>query len=140
MLNVTAVGLLERYHRAMINMSADDLADLYSEDAVHELPFAHNSAATLRGREAVRARYRVAWASAPVKVRAINNVIVHQTIDPDVIISEQDAVAINTATGAEFAFSFVLVVRTNGSHIAHVRDYTDNLTIANALGRPPAVS
>jgi ketosteroid isomerase-like protein len=75
-----------------------------------------------------------------IKVRAISNVVVHQSIDPDVIIAEQDAVATNTATGVDFAFGFVLIIRIKRSQIAHVLDYTDNLTIANALGRPPAVS
>ncbi len=31
--------VVERYHRAMYDKSADDLADLYTEDAVHEFPF-----------------------------------------------------------------------------------------------------
>lgn len=32
--------VLARYYRAMVDKSADDLADLYAVDAVHEFPFA----------------------------------------------------------------------------------------------------
>jgi ketosteroid isomerase-like protein len=131
-----ADAILGRYHQAMIDKSADDLADLYAEEAVHELPFAAGRAnGGLHGREAIRARYRSSWTSAPIRVNAITNVIVHHTTDPAVTIAEQDIDATNTMTGADVRASFVLVMRVEDGLIAHMRDYTDSLNIALALGR-----
>lgn len=132
-----AEHILARYHRAMLDKSADDLADLYAENAVHTLPFTHDDSGVLKGREAIRARYKAAWAAAPVKVREIVNVVIHRMADPDWVATEQDILAMNTETGAAFEASFVLIMHIRNDKIVEVRDYTDNLTIARALGRAP---
>ena len=50
--------VLARYHHAMLHLSADELADLYAVDAVHEFPFLAPGRPThYRGREEVRAGY-----------------------------------------------------------------------------------
>jgi uncharacterized protein len=136
----SAADLLGRYHAAIIAQSASDLAGLYAIDAVHEFPFAHDEAKTLHGRDAVRTMYGAAWNSASVSVRAIVNVRIHELVEPGRFIAEQDLLAVNKSTGFEFVASTVLVVRMVNGELAHIRDYTDNLTIAKAMGRAPSVS
>ena len=121
----------------MLNRSSDDLASLYATDAVHDLPFAHSPAGELRGREAVREAYRASWAAAPIAVRAIKNVQVLSCTDPEAIVAEQEIHLTNTATGTDFIAAGVLILHVHDGEITHVRDYTDNLTIATALGRNP---
>lgn len=137
-MTATPRELLERYQRAMLELSADDLADLYAEDAVHEFPFfTGRETPPLRGREAVRASYRAAWAATPVRVRRFAEVAVHATGDPDLMIVEQRIEAENAASGETFSFGSLLVMRTAGGYIAHMRDYVDALGVARGLGRLP---
>lgn len=135
-----AKQLLDRYNQAMLNKSADQLADLYSVDAVHELPFAHSHAATMRGREGVRAAYAKGWGTSNVVVHKIENVTIHAVVDGNTFVVEEDLELINTNTNLEFVASTVLVMRIQNGELIHVRDYTDNLTIATALGRIPSVA
>jgi ketosteroid isomerase-like protein len=136
---LTPLEVLDRYLQAIREKSPDDLANLYAVDAVHELPFAHSAAGVLRGREAVREAYRGNWAAAPITVRSIKNVRVHACADLEVIVAEQDIELTNTMTGQDFLVAAVQILRVHNGEITHVRDYTDNLTIATALGRNPKV-
>lgn len=56
------------------------------------------------------------------------------------IVIEEELELTNTATGLNFVAATVLVMRTADGRISHMRDYTDNLTIATALGRIPALA
>lgn len=132
--------ILRQYHVAMIAKSADALADLYCVDAVHELPFAHRPDASMIGQHTIRARYRAGWAAAPVQVRAINNVLLHHAPGTATWIAEQDLDLINSQTGLEFVAGAVLVFTLRDGKIARMRDYSDNLTIAQALGRIPSIA
>src|SRR5215217_950316 len=81
--------VLIRYHHAMLHLSADELADLYAVDAIHEFPFlAPGRPTRYRGREEVRAGYWAAWSASPVRLEEIRNVMVYETTDPEVIIGE----------------------------------------------------
>ena len=96
--------------------------------------------AAMRGREAIRARYAHAWVATPIKVNAIRNVIVHETRTDGMIVVEEDLELTDARTGLNFVAATVLVMRTTDGRISHMRDYTDNLTIATALGRVPALA
>src|SRR5262245_59464302 len=82
--------VLARYRRAMLDKSADDLADLYAVDAVHEFPFlSPGMPARYNGREEVRAGYKAAWGASPARPERIREVAVHESTDPEVITVEQ---------------------------------------------------
>jgi uncharacterized protein len=81
--------VLERYHHAMLHLSADELTDLYADDAVHEFPFlAPGRPERYHGREEVREGYRAAWGASPVRLEEIHNVVVYDTTDPEVVLSQ----------------------------------------------------
>lgn len=121
-------------------MSADDLADLYAADAVHELPFLFpGMPARYDGREQVRAAYRAAWAATDARVGEVRDIAVHTAADPEVVIAEQVLTGVIASTGEPFEFSGVLVLRVHDTLITHVRDYMDGLAVAHAMGRLPAV-
>ncbi|HKE18671.1 MAG TPA: nuclear transport factor 2 family protein [Kofleriaceae bacterium] len=133
-----ARDLVARFHRAMLELSADALADLLAADAVYEYPFARlDRVQRLHGRDEIRARFRAHWAAAPVRVEAIRDVVVHDTFDPEVVVCEQEAAAVRTDTGAPFTLRSVLVLRVRGGAIVHARDYGDALGSARALDRVP---
>ncbi|MEV6741856.1 nuclear transport factor 2 family protein [Streptomyces sp. NPDC051104] len=133
--------VLARYRRAMVDKSADDLADLYSVDAVHEFPFLFpGMPARYQGREEVRAGYRAAWGASPAQPQQIREVAVHESTDPEVITVEQIVTGTVATTGEPFAFPGLLVMRVRNGLIVHVRDYMDGLAVAHAMGRLPAVA
>src|SRR3954468_17001523 len=81
--------LLRLFHRAMAAKSADDLADLYAEDALHEFSFyTPHRPPQYVGREAVRAGYRDAWRDHPLAIDSIDDVFVYDATDPEVVIGQ----------------------------------------------------
>lgn len=121
-------------------MSADDLAELYAPDAVHELPFLFpGMPARFDGREEIRAAYRAAWAASPARPREIREVARHTTADGEVVVLEQVVGGVIATTDERFEFPGVLVIRLRDGEITHVRDYMDGLAIARATGRLPAI-
>ncbi|WP_129842452.1 nuclear transport factor 2 family protein [Streptomyces sp. RFCAC02] len=127
------LSVLARYRRAMLTKSADDLADLYAPDGVHEFPFAFPGVpGRLAGREAVRETYRALWGATPVTVRAVHEVAVHTTGDPAVIVAEQTAVTAG-ADGSERHVPGLLVLRVGDDGLlTHVRDYMDTGAVQRA--------
>ncbi|MFJ5118589.1 nuclear transport factor 2 family protein [Kitasatospora sp. NPDC088548] len=108
--------VLARYQRAMLDKSADDLADLYAVDAVHEFPFlSPGMPARYQGSEEVRAGYRAAWGASPVQPREIHEVAVHESTDPEVITVEQVVTGTVATTGQTFSVPGLLVLRVRMS-------------------------
>ncbi|WP_369392944.1 nuclear transport factor 2 family protein [Streptomyces sp. CG1] len=133
--------VLTRYQQAMLDKSADNLADLYAVDAVHEFPFLFPGMPTrYQGREEVRAGYRAAWGASPAQPQEIREVAVHQSTDPEVITVEQLVTGTVTTTGQPFSFPGLLVIRVRNGQILHVRDYMDGLGVAHAMGRLTAIA
>ncbi|MFI9832082.1 nuclear transport factor 2 family protein [Streptomyces sp. NPDC051913] len=128
--------VLARYYQAMRDKSADDLADLYAEDAVHEFPFASPGfPPRFQGREAVRAGYRGAWGRSPVRVERIEVAAVHDTGDPEVVVAEHTVVASLPGRTGTVDVPGLLVLRVRDGRLVQVRDYMDGLGVRNAVGR-----
>jgi len=127
--------VLARYHQAMRDKSADDLADLYAADGVHEFPFSSPGfPARYEGREEVRAGYRAAWGATPLRVAEIREVAVHETADPEVIVAEHVVVAA-VPGGAAVTVPGLLVLRVRAGRLAQVRDYMDGYGVAKVRER-----
>jgi ketosteroid isomerase-like protein len=132
-------AILAHYRQAMLHRSADELADLYAVDAVHEFPFLFPGSPTrYRGREEIRAGYRAAWGASPAQ--RIDEVAVPESTDPEAITVEQVVTGTVTTTGGSFRLPGLLVMRVRDGRIVHVRDYMDGLAVAHAMGRLPAVT
>ncbi|WP_214410511.1 nuclear transport factor 2 family protein [Sphaerisporangium fuscum] len=128
--------VLTRYHRAMVDRSADDLADLYAADAVHDFPFpAPGFPARLNGREEVRACYHQAWDPSPVRLREISDVVVQEGADPEVVFGEWEGVGEVLPDARPFRARGVLMLRVRGGEIVETRDYMDVFGTFGALGR-----
>ncbi|HEX5497359.1 MAG TPA: nuclear transport factor 2 family protein [Mycobacteriales bacterium] len=112
------------------------LADLYAPDAVHHFPFRFPGFPDrYDGREQVRAGYRAAWHSHPVRPTGIREVVVHQGADPEVIVGEFALSGRVTATGGPFSLNGVLMLRVRDGLITEVRDYLDALAVTTQLGK-----
>ncbi|MEH0450134.1 MULTISPECIES: nuclear transport factor 2 family protein [unclassified Streptomyces] len=116
----------------MLDKSPDDLADLYTIDAVHEFPFSSPGfPPSFEGREAVRAGYRAAWGASPVQVAEVRRVAAYETADSEVIVAEHVVVG-TLPTKATFTIPGLLILHVRNGLIMRVRDYMDGLGVASA--------
>jgi ketosteroid isomerase-like protein len=114
------------YHAAMLHKSADELADLYAEDALHEFPFGGLPA--YKGREEIRAGYRAAWGAMAAEVQEVRRTALHLTADPEVVVVEQDVFV--AVKDRPIRVPGLLVLRIRDGRIVHTRDYMDTSAIA----------
>jgi uncharacterized protein (DUF1330 family)/ketosteroid isomerase-like protein len=139
-MTATPRQLLDRFQQAMLDFSADALADLFAEDAVYEFVFLapHRQTDRYDGREEIRAGFARAWGSLPSSpLKGFRDVRIHDTADPEVVISEHEVDAVDPASGREFMSRFLLVLRARDGEIVHLRDYADILRVFGGLGRLP---
>ncbi|HEY9293972.1 MAG TPA: nuclear transport factor 2 family protein [Microlunatus sp.] len=126
--------LLQSYHQAMINFSADAFADLYATDAVHEFPFRNpDGVQRLAGREEIRDYYRALWSDPAVILEQIDERATHQP-SPSMIINEWHGTGHRRADGAAFQLSGVIVLAADRGMITAVRDYMDVQGLLSQLG------
>jgi uncharacterized protein len=130
--------IVGRLLRAMVSQDPGAMADVYAERVIIEMPFSAASLSPPRietGREELRERFR-AGRAVRVYSRA-ENVVVHETSDPEVIILEFDLHGEMISTGIGFVQSFVMIMTIRDGVIVHSRDYTNPITGARLLGRVP---
>lgn len=134
-----ARALIARYHQAMLAKDSVALASLYAEDAIHEFPLLTPFfPQRLVGRAEISAHYGAVWSASPIRILSIRNVALHETLEPNVVISEAEYTA--DAPGTDpFSLAFAIVAHLGGGEIAYLRDYMDALGAAHRLGRLDAV-
>lgn len=136
--DVTPRATLAQMLTLLREKDLNTLADLYTEDGVHELPFAPPMAPRrLEGREEVRAYFTDVLAEVALEFREFAEVAVHDTADPEVIVAEYDAQGLVPATGREFTVRNIWVLRIIGGRIALWRDYWNPLEIIELQGLLP---
>jgi uncharacterized protein (TIGR02246 family) len=122
------------FHRLLDGLTSADwvkLADLYTEDARVTMPFALPEPRVLHGRDEIAAHFAGSTAM-PIRFRA-ENIVVHRTTDPDVVIAEFDYVVRISTDGSEFRVSNMQLVRARDGRIAETHDYHDHARLAAAL-------
>ncbi|MGX4735212.1 nuclear transport factor 2 family protein [Kitasatospora griseola] len=128
------LDILARYRRAMLDLDADALAELYAPDGVHEFPFRFpRFPARYEGREAIRAGYRAAWSATPARPTEIEETAVHRSTDPEVLVVEQQVRGEIAGGHGEFTIAGLLVIRVRDGLIVHARDYMDGLAASGGF-------
>lgn len=112
---------------------AGTLGDLLADDAVVEMPFAAAGPTRIQGRQQFLDFAAPQRAALPVRFEAVENVVVHDTADPEVIVVEYELHGTVTTTGRRVSAPFIGVLRVRGGRIAHWREYQDSAAIARAL-------
>ncbi|GGU04194.1 MULTISPECIES: nuclear transport factor 2 family protein [Actinomadura] len=123
-------AVLQRLIDGITALRPEGLPQLYAEDAVVVHPFAH-PASRLEGREALR-RHFAQLETLPVELKA-RNVVVHETADPEVIITEFEYAGRNTENGREFVVPNIFVLRVRDGHIVESRDYAHHRAFDEAM-------
>lgn len=89
------------------------------------------------GRDEIRAHF-AAPASAALQFD-VANLVIHRTLDPEVVIGEFDYHALVVATGKRCEVANIVVMRVRDGKIVESRDYHNHLAMAHAVGRLPEV-
>ncbi len=130
----TARAVFDRFLAASVDNRWDDLADCYAEDVVIELAFTPAGAPKLtHGREELRSRFKAAGAVR--RLTKADNVVVHETSDPAVLVAEFDLHNEWLADGSTFVSSYVMVLTVRDGEIVHSRDYSDTAAAAERIAR-----
>lgn len=131
------IGSADHVVRALLDGIAagptEELACLYAEDAVVELPYAKPGGLRLQGRDQIRQHFARA-AAAPFRLTP-ERLTVHRTRDDEVVIAEYDYAGEVLATGRRFTVSNVQLVRVRAGWIQHSRDFHDHAGMSAALRR-----
>jgi ketosteroid isomerase-like protein len=67
-------------------------------------------------------------------VREIPEQVVHQSVDPDVVIVEFSVNGIVVATGRPYHMRYIAVITARDGEIQHYRDYWSPAAAAEAMG------
>lgn len=110
-----------------------DLSHLYADDVVVEQPLLAPTPGRLVGRDQIDAHFSAA-ARGPIRLR-VQNLVVHATADPEVIIAEYDYEVTHVTTGRTTTVANIQVLRVRDGKIQTTRDYHDHLRLAAVAGR-----
>jgi ketosteroid isomerase-like protein len=130
----TAEQLLE----ATTSPDPGDIADCYAPAVVIEMPFAAAPLYPARietTREELRARFRAG--AAIRRYQRLSDVAIHDTADPEVVITEYQLHGELIQTGEPFTQQFAMVMTVRNGQIVHSRDYANPITGARLLGKLP---
>jgi uncharacterized protein len=127
--------------RRMVAGDTDvEFADLFAVDGVMAYPFAPpGRPGELRGRDAIREYFAAARPSRDLLDMDGVELIVRQTDDPEVIVTEITHHGRSKATEQPYRFTALGVVRVRDGQIVRYYDYMDSIAMARLLGRTDAL-
>ena len=129
---------VERFLETTISGQPGDLADFYAPNVVIEMPFAPAGLYPPRietTREQLRARF--AAGASIRRYTSLDNVVIHQTADPETIVVEYELQGEMVSTGEAFRLNFAMFMTIRDGLIIHTRDYADPIAGARILGKLP---
>lgn len=113
--------IFQRFLDAAVDNRWDDLADLYSDDVVIEIPFAPAGVPKVtRDREELRKRFHEAGERR--RITKADRVVVHETGDPEVLVAEYDLHG--EYEGKAYVSTYAMVLTVRDGRIVHSRDYS----------------
>lgn len=121
-------------HAVAQRRQAEMLDEYYAEDVVVEHPFMVPEPTVITGREQLRERM-ASLRQLPITME-VDQIVVHETADPEVIVGEFRSHITSKQTGQRVTTRNILVLRFRDGLVVSSRDYHDHALIAG-LVRPP---
>ena len=129
----TSREVVEQVLRAGREMDTETFVSLIAPDGHIEWPFRPAGVPDrLEGREKIR-EFLTAQAGKLVKFEEYRNTVIHETVDPEVVIVEYDAHGTVVPTGAPFHQTIIAVLRIRDGLVVSYRDYLNPLVLAETL-------
>ncbi|MGD0704507.1 MAG: nuclear transport factor 2 family protein [Trebonia sp.] len=137
MSSATPADVLARRRQLLLTGDIDGFADLFTPDAVIEIPFGGQPDTPVRieGREAIR-EFSHHFTASAVRLEDFEVAQLYQTEDPEVVIAEMRTTGTVTTTGRSFTVTSVQILRIRDGHIALFRDFADPRVMEAVLGEP----
>lgn len=130
---MNAQAVVDRALQLLIAQDVAGFAGLWAEDGVLEFPFAAPGfPSLLEGRAAV-ADYMSGYPDI-LRIEEFPVVVVHQSVDPDVVIVEFEAAGTVVATGAPYRMRYIAVITVRDGEIESYRDYWSPAAAAEIVG------
>ena len=129
---VTPREVIERLLALYAMGPVPEMADLFTEDAVFELPFLPPGVPHPEiGREPFR--HHLKEGAQVQKFDSVEGTHIHETADPEIVIAEYQLHGTVLPTGKRFAFAIIMVARVRDGLIAWSRSYSNPLDGAIAF-------
>jgi uncharacterized protein len=113
----------------------ESLPELYAEETYVVHPLHPFGSEPITSRAELREHFRPAAGAPPLPKRIVENVVIHETVDPEVIIAEFEYHGAATDTGAPTVIPGIFVMRVRNGEILMSRDYLDHLASARFRGQ-----
>jgi uncharacterized protein len=111
-------------------------ADLFAAEGVMEFPFAPPGfLPTLDSQEKIRSFYEHAREVRNSFEQHGVSAVIHETADPEVVITEIEHHGRSHVTNAPYHIKAVGVIRVRAGKIVHYRDYMNPISVAELTGR-----
>jgi ketosteroid isomerase-like protein len=130
--------LIEHALQLLLNQDMAAFAALWADDGILEFPFAAPGyPSRVEGRDAVT-EYLRGYPDI-LEIKEIPTPVVHQSVDPDVVIVEFDATGTVVATGTPYRMRYIAVITVRNGEIQSYRDYWSPQAAAEAMGGTEAL-
>lgn len=135
---MNAQTLVEHALRLLLRQDMAAFAALWAEDGILEFPFAAAGyPPRVEGRAAV-AEYLRGYPDM-LEIKEIPTPVVHQSVDPEVVIVEFEAAGTVVATAAPYRMRYIAVITVRDGEIQRYRDYWSPQAAAEAMGGTEAL-
>jgi ketosteroid isomerase-like protein len=125
--------VFERQRRAINARAWSEIADVYADDVVVELPFNLPEPLRLVGRQQLHERFMLG-AQLPFEME-MQNLVIRETDDPEVIVAEFDYDGhLTTDPSRSFRVANVIVMCVRDGRIVWSRDYHNHAALGAVLG------
>jgi ketosteroid isomerase-like protein len=119
--------------KLLLDKDMTAFAGLWAETGAIEFPFAPPGyPRRVEGRAAIQ-EYMRGYPEI-LDVQEITEQVLHQSVDPDVVIAEFEAAGRVVGTGMPYRMRYIAVITVRDGEIQHYRDYWNPLAAAETLG------
>ncbi len=133
-----AEQLFHRLLRHLISDPGEPIDEqLWAPDVVVEMPFASGGTFRIEGRSEFLAFAERGRRALPIRFEGARDLVVHHSVDPNVVIGEYELAASHTTTGRTVSARFIGVLTAGDGQIVGWREYQDTLAMLDALGATP---
>ena len=116
--------------------AGESLPELYAEETHVVHPFHPLDDQPITSRDELRAPLHPSRGHAsPLPRRTVENVVIHETSDPEVIVAEFEYHGDSADTGERVVIPAVFIMRVREGRIVSSRDYLDHLASARFRGQ-----
>jgi ketosteroid isomerase-like protein len=133
----TPAAVFDQVRSRVLAFDGAGYASLFAPDAVVEFPFGvPGLPGRLEGRDQIR-RYvssKMELAvSAGRRFLAYHDLVIHQTLDPEVIVVEFEAEGEDVSNDRQYRLRYLQIFRIRDGLIVSMRDYVDTLRLAKMV-------